>query len=317
MHDANPGDVGAQFPLAPAHERASGPHVILCDNLVKIYKVATLEVVALQGLDLVVEQGELIAIVGASGSGKSTLQSILGAVDTPTAGRVEVAGLDLTGLSERERTLFRRRVVGFLWQQTSRNLLPYLTAAENVEFPMTLDGVGQKRRQERVRELLGLVGLAHRARHRPDALSGGEQQRVAVAVALANEPSVLLADEPTGELDSETASQLFETLRAINHELGVTIVILTHDPSVSEQVMRTVEIRDGRTATETLRRRERGPAGEERVVAEELAVLDRAGRLQLPSEYVATLSLRNRVRLALEPDHIVIWPDQKQDGDDR
>ena len=317
MRDTYPDRVDARSHAAATEEDASASHAILCDNLVKIYKVADLEVVALQGLDLVVEAGELIAIVGASGSGKSTLQNILGAVDTPTAGRVEVAGLDLTSLSERERTMFRRRVVGFLWQQTSRNLLPYLTAAENIELPMTLDGVGQKQRHERVQELLELVGLAHRARHRPDALSGGEQQRVAVAIALANDPTVLLADEPTGELDSESADHLFETLRTVNRELGVTVVVLTHDPRVSEQTQRVIEIRDGRTASETLRRRELGPAGEERVIAQELAVLDRVGRLQLPSDYVSALALRNRVRLALEPDHIVIWPDRKPDGDDR
>ncbi|HEU5263516.1 MAG TPA: ABC transporter ATP-binding protein [Gaiellaceae bacterium] len=304
-------------PATPLHLHPAAEPAIVCDNLVKIYKVADLEVVALQGLDLVVGAGELIAIVGASGSGKSTLQNILGAVDTPTAGRVEVAGFDLTSLSERDRTRYRRRVVGFVWQQTSRNLLPYLTAAENIELPMMLDGVGQRPRSERVGELLELVGLAERARHRPDALSGGEQQRAAVAIALANEPSIVLADEPTGELDSESASQLFETLRAVNRELGVTIVVLTHDPLVSEQVQRMIEIRDGRTATETVRRREYGAEGEEHVVAEELAVLDRAGRLQLPSEYVASLALRHRVRLALEEDHIAIWPDQEQDADDR
>jgi len=317
MGGARSGGAKARSPTTPAEEPASAAPAIVCDNLVKIYKVADLEVVALQGLDLVVESGELIAIVGASGSGKSTLQNILGAVDTPTAGHVEVAGFDLTGLSERDRTLYRRRVVGFVWQQTSRNLLPYLTAAENVELPMTLDGLGQRRRSERVGKLLELVGLAERARHRPDALSGGEQQRAAVAIALANEPSVLLADEPTGELDSESASQLFETLRAVNFELGVTIVVLTHDPLVSEKVQRMIEIRDGRTATETVRRRAYGAEGEERVVAEELAVLDRAGRLQLPSEYVATLALSHRVRLALEEDHIAIWPDRDPDADDR
>jgi ABC-type lipoprotein export system ATPase subunit len=277
---------------------------ILCENLVKIYKVADLEVVALQGLDLSVDPGELIAIVGASGSGKSTLQNILGGVDTPTAGRVEVAGLDLTVLSEAERTLYRRQVVGFVWQQTSRNLLPYLTAAENVELPMTLDGVARKERRGRVRALLDLVGLGERANHRPDALSGGEQQRVAVAIALANRPSVLLADEPTGELDTENSAHLFETLQAVSGELGVTVVVLTHDPLVSDQVERTIGIRDGRTATETLRR----VYGDE-LVARELAVLDRAGRLQLPREYVEALSLERRVRLALEPDHISIWPE--------
>jgi ABC-type lipoprotein export system ATPase subunit len=302
MSPAYPGDVEAR-------------HAILCENVVKIYKVADLEVVALQGLDLVVEPGELIAIVGASGSGKSTLQNILGGVDTSTAGLVEVGGRNLAVLSERERTLYRRKVVGFIWQQTSRNLLPYLTVAENVELPMTLDGARHRTRHERVRVLLEAVGLADRADHRPDALSGGEQQRVAVAIALANAPSVLLADEPTGELDSESANQLFETLRVINRELGVTILVATHDPRVSEQVQRTIGIRDGRTSTETLRRRERGPSGEERDLAEELAVLDRAGRLQLPRDYISALALEHRVRLALEDDHIAIRREHGREGD--
>jgi len=287
---------------------AAAAPAILCENLVKIYKVADLEVVALQGLDLSVDPGELVAIVGASGSGKSTLQNILGGVDTPTAGRVEVGGQDLTSLSEAERTLYRRRTVGFVWQQTSRNLLPYLTAAENVELPMTLEGAGRRDRRGRVRSLLDLVGLGGRASHRPDALSGGEQQRVAVAIALANKPSVLLADEPTGELDTDNSAHLFETLQAVSRELGVTVVVLTHDPLVSEQVERTIGIRDGRTATETLRRVE----GEE-MVAEELAVLDRAGRLQLPRDYVEALSLGRRVQLTLEPDHIAIKP-ERNDG---
>jgi ABC-type lipoprotein export system ATPase subunit len=296
---------------------AVAAHAIVCENLVKIYKVADLEVVALQGLDLVVEEGDLIAIVGASGSGKSTLQNILGGVDVPTAGRVEVAGRDLGTMSEHGRTLFRRRVVGFVWQQTSRNLLPYLTAAENVELPMTLEGVGRAERRQRGARLLELVGLAERAGHKPEALSGGEQQRVAVAIALANEPNVLLADEPTGELDSENANQLFETLRTVNRELGVTVVVFTHDPLVAEQVHRTIGIRDGRTATETLRRVERGPEGEERLVAEELAVLDRTGRLQLPREYVSALGLERRVRLVLEPDHITVRPHRRESDDGR
>lgn len=287
---------------------AAAAPAILCENLVKIYKVADLEVVALQGLDLSVDSGELVAIVGASGSGKSTLQNILGGVDTPTAGRVEVGGQDLTSLSEAERTLYRRRTVGFVWQQTSRNLLPYLTAAENVELPMTLEGVRRRDRRGRVRSLLDLVGLGGRSAHRPDALSGGEQQRVAVAISLANRPSVLLADEPTGELDSDNSAHLFETLQAVSRELGVTVVVLTHDPLVSESVERTIGIRDGRTATETLRRIE----GEE-MVAEELAVLDRAGRLQLPRDYVEALSLGRRVQLTLEPDHIAIKP-ERNDG---
>jgi ABC-type lipoprotein export system ATPase subunit len=298
-----------------AVEAASPQHAILCDNLVKIYKTADLEVVALQGLDLVVEPGELIAVVGASGSGKSTLQNILGGVDTPTAGRVEVAGMDLTFLTEQQRTQYRRKVVGFVWQQTARNLLPYLTAAENVALPMTLDGVSGAERERRVGELLELVGLADRAGHRPDALSGGEQQRVAVAIALANRPTVLLADEPTGELDTQSSADLFATLREVNRETGVTIIVLTHDPLVAEQVQRTILIRDGRTATETLRRLEVGSEGEELVVAEELAVLDRTGRLQLPPDYIAALTLERRVRLALEHDHISVWPQEPRSGD--
>src|SRR6476619_8478692 len=151
---------------------------IVCDNLVKIYKVAELEVVALQGLDLIVEQGELIAIVGASGSGKSTLLSILGGLDTPSAGKAQVGRYDLLNMDAKERTRYRRQVIGFVWQQTARNLLPYLSALENVEMPMILDGMPKALRRERALELLERVGLAERRDHRPDRLSGGEQQRV-------------------------------------------------------------------------------------------------------------------------------------------
>jgi ABC-type lipoprotein export system ATPase subunit len=283
---------------------------IICDNLVKIYKVADLEVVALQGLDLTVEQGELIAIVGASGSGKSTLLNILGGLDVPSAGRATVGGYDLLNMDAQERTRYRRQVIGFVWQQTARNLLPYLTALENVELPMILDGAPRSLRQARSLELLEIVGLADRAKHRPDRLSGGEQQRVAIAVALANAPQVILADEPTGELDTATSHEIFGVLRAVSQNVGVTVVVVTHDPLVSGQVNRTVAIRDGRTSSETLRRTELGADGDHQIIAEEFAVLDRAGRLQLPSEYVDALELERRVRLALEPDHIGVWPDR-------
>jgi ABC-type lipoprotein export system ATPase subunit len=283
---------------------------IVCDNLVKIYKVADLEVVALQGLDLLVEAGELIAIVGASGSGKSTLQNILGGLDTPTAGAARVAGFDLASLTARERTIYRREVVGFVWQQTARNLVPYLGAAENVELPLILGGMGGRDRRDVAGDLLELVGLSERAAHRPHQLSGGEQQRVAIAIALANRPQVLLADEPTGELDTESAEELFGVLRGINEALGVTVIVLTHDPLVSTQVNRTIAIRDGRTSTETVRRAELAADGEHRVIAEEFALLDRAGRLQLPREYVDALELERRVRLALETDHVGVWPDR-------
>jgi putative ABC transport system ATP-binding protein len=298
---------GASLRPAPRLRYGDGA-VIACDGLVRIYKLADLEVVALQGLDLLVEGGEMIAIVGASGSGKSTLLNILGGMDVPSAGRAVVAGYDLGRLGNADRTRFRRRVVGFVWQQTGRNLLPYLTAAENVELPMVLDG--RTARRQRARELLSLVGLADRADHRPDRLSGGEQQRTAIAIALANDPAVVLADEPTGELDSQTSADVFGLLRHVNGELGTTIVIVTHDAFVSEQVQRTVAIRDGRTSTETLRRTEQTDEGGHRVVSEEYAVLDRAGRLQLPRAHVEALELRNRVRLRLEEDHVGVWPDR-------
>ncbi|HXR27652.1 MAG TPA: ABC transporter ATP-binding protein [Candidatus Baltobacteraceae bacterium] len=290
--------------------------VIVCDNLVRIFKVADLEVVALQGLDLVVTEGELMALVGASGSGKSTLLNILGALDEPTAGQAIVADHDLGRMSGREQTYYRRFVVGMVWQQTSRNLLPYLTAAQNVELPMAF--AGTRKRRQRAAELLALVGLADRAGHRPDRLSGGEQQRVAIAVALANAPHVVLADEPTGELDSATSGEVFEVLRQVNRELGTTVVIVTHDAQVSDHVARTVTIRDGRTSSMTVRRTQRSAAGDHQVIAEEFAVLDKAGRLQLPRAHIEALELADRVRLRLEPDHVGVFPDRDRgahDGD--
>jgi ABC-type lipoprotein export system ATPase subunit len=291
---------------------ATGP-LIECDGLVKIFKVADLEVVALQGLDLIVDRGEFVAIVGASGSGKSTLLSILGGLEVPSAGRVVVDGHLVAEMDAAERTGYRRRVLGFVWQQTARNLLPYLTARENIELPMLLEGISRKRRRARSTELLELIGLADRADHRPGALSGGEQQRVAIAVALANEPALILADEPTGELDTATAREVFDLLRDVNRRLGVTILVVTHDPLVADQVSRTIAIRDGRTSTETLRRRALTDAGDHHVIAEEYAVLDRVGRLQLPRALVDALGLHRRVRLVLEPDHIEIWPDASGD----
>ncbi len=284
------------------------PYLISCDGLVRIFKTEGVEVVALQGLDLHVEEGELLAVVGASGSGKSTLLNILSGLDVPSAGTARVAGADLLAMDSATRRRYRREVVGFVWQQTGRNLLPFLSAVENVALPMTI-ARSRRDRRPRAMELLDLVGVAHRADHRPRELSGGEQQRVAIAVALANSPRVLLADEPTGELDTHTAAEVFAALRQVNGDLGVTIVIVTHDDQVSGEVRRTVAIRDGRTASEVLRRVETDEFGVQTHVAEEYAVLDRAGRLQLPTEFVDALRLQRRVRLALEPDHVGVWPD--------
>jgi ABC-type lipoprotein export system ATPase subunit len=297
-------------PARRARPRYGDQALIVCDNLVKIYKVADLEVVALQGLDLLIEAGEFVALIGASGSGKSTLLNILGGLDVPSAGRAIVAGYQLDQLSTADQTRYLRQVIGFVWQQTARNLLPYLTAAENVALPMILDGVPAHARNGRALELLRQVDLEDRADHRPDRLSGGEQQRVAIAVALANGPDVILADEPTGQLDTTTGHQIFELFRRLNRELGVTIVVATHDPLVSEQVARTVAIRDGRVSSETVRQRTVTGEGDHHVISTEYAVLDRAGRLQLPRSHVEALGLANRVRLELEQDHVGVWPDR-------
>jgi ABC-type lipoprotein export system ATPase subunit len=281
--------------------------LIACDRLVRIYQAEGIEVQALQGLDLIVGRGELTALVGASGSGKSTLVNILAGHDAPTAGSVRVDGHDLAAMSARQRLSYRRRTVGFIWQQTARNLLPYLTAAQNVELPMRLAGHGRRARKARSAELLDALGVGYGAKRCPDELSGGEQQRVAIAAAIANQPSLLLADEPTGELDSAAADSVFTALKTANTDLGVTVLVVTHDPEVSSKVRRVVAIRDGRTSTETLRS---DGDGADPGHALEYAMLDRAGRLQLPRDMTETLGMRDRVLLELESDHIGVWPDR-------
>ncbi|MFI9149728.1 ABC transporter ATP-binding protein [Streptomyces sp. NPDC053367] len=286
--------------------------LITCDRLVRVFTADGVEVQALQGLDLLVREGELMALVGASGSGKSTLMNILAGLDTPTAGAARVAGRDLLTMSAKNRLAYRREVVGFVWQQTSRNLLPYLTAVQNVMLPMRLSGAHRRRRAqaERALALLDMLQIADCRDRRPHQMSGGQQQRCAIAVALAGDPAVLLADEPTGELDTHTAEQVFSAFRTANEQLGTTVVIVTHDQAVAGEVRRTVAIRDGRTSTEVLRRsRIDEETGHETVVAREYAMLDRAGRLQLPAEYTKALGMRDRVALELEEDHIGVWPD--------
>ncbi|NUM46643.1 MAG: ABC transporter ATP-binding protein [Anaerolineales bacterium] len=278
--------------------------LVLCDNLVKIYKVADLEVVALQGLDLEIPAGEIMALVGPSGAGKSTLLNLLGGLDTPSAGALTVAGADLLKMGEADRVRYKRETVGFVWQQPARNLLPYLSARENVELPMLLSGVNPNERRKRALELLDMVMLADRANFRPDRLSGGQQQRVALAIALANHPPLLLGDELTGQVDSESANEIFTSLRLINKQLNTTIIIVTHDPSVAAKVDRVVAIRDGRTSTEV--RRTFDHLG--KISEEEWVILDGAGRLQLPKPYVEKLDMRERVKVRIEPDHVSVWP---------
>jgi len=301
--------------LAPPSVPQTGPvldPLIVCESVVRIHQHGRIEVQALQGLDLHVDKGEMIAVVGPSGAGKSTLLSILAGADTPTAGTVRVAGWDLTRMSGTERVAYRRGVVGLVQQQASRNLIPYLTAIDNVLVPLGLAAYPRRLRAARAAELLERVGVAHCAGRLPRQLSGGEQQRVAIAVALANDPPLLLADEPTGELDTATSHEIFDTLRAASTEAGVTVVVVTHDPTVSGQVGRTVSIRDGRTSSEVLRHTEHSDDGEARIVAQEFAVMDRAGRVQVPREFRQALELTRRVRLALEADHLELWPDGRK-----
>ena len=306
--------------------------LVICDNLIKIYKIDDLEVVALQGLDLEVARGEMIAIVGASGSGKSTLLNILGGLDMPTAGRAIVAGHDLARLNEEQRTRYRGLVVGHVWQQSGRNLLPDLTIADNVDLPQILKGVSTSRYKRRTHELLEIIGLADMAKKKPEQLSGGEQQRVALAVALANEPSLLLADEPTGELDSITTQEIISFMRRLNKEMGVTILIVTHDVAVASVVDRTLAIRDGRTSTETIRRNQPLVAagsvqGESAIVGlpeethQESIFIDRIGILQLPAEAMELVPLRGRADVRIAGDHVELRPyglyEHDQDGEQR
>ena len=248
---------------------------IQCENLVKIYQVADLEIIALQGLDLMIAEKEMVGIVGASGSGKSTFLNVLGGLSRPSAGRISVGGYDLLKMSQRELERYRLEQVGFLWQQSARNLLPYLTAEENIALPMTIAGRPFREKRAWTKELLDAVGLWEHRKHKLVQLSGGQQQRVAIGVALANRPHLLLCDEPTGELDSHTADEIMALFAELNQQYRLTIVIVTHDPQINDMVDRVITIRDGRMSSETL------TASQTRH-QEERIVVDHVGRLQLP-----------------------------------
>ena len=291
---------------------ARAAHIIECDSLVKIYKTPDVEVLALQGLDLTVDYGEMTAIIGNSGSGKSTVLNMLGGLDRPSAGRLLVDGKDLFKLGERELVEYKLRTVGFVWQNNARNLLPYLTATQNVMMPMLFGG--EHRRRQRALELLDMVNMSHRKNSRLSALSGGEQQRIAIAIALANHPRLLLADEPTGAVDQKTSSAILDMLRAINRESGLTIVIVTHDQLLAKKVSRVIAIRDGKIASERImkesyldRLSDISALTEVEEVQDEYAVLDKAGRLQLPADMLKKLGVAgNRVRMELKDGEIII-----------
>lgn len=285
---------------------------IVCEDLFKIYKVADLEVVALRGLDMVIDRGEVIAIVGASGSGKSTLLNILAGYDTPSAGSVRVGNKDLLRLTGKEVELYRRYEVGFVWQQTSRSLFQYLTALENVALPMMLTETSRRDRNDRARELLRLVDMEHRLGHTPEKLSGGEQQRIAIAVALANRPPLLLADEPTGELDDKTAGEVLDLFNSLSSELDTTIIIVTHDPDIAYKVDRVVMIRDGKMSTEIRRKVTFQPTIDDNKVKqplEEFTLVDGAGRVQIPQDLLNQMKIKNRAKIDIEDGKLIISAD--------
>lgn len=306
--------MAASEDLAGAAAAAPLPF-INCEEVVRIYKIADLEVFALQGLDLQVETGEMMAIIGNSGSGKSTLMNILGGIDRPTAGRVSVGGRDLLKMSRTQLLRYRRDEVGFVWQNPARNLIPYLTVLQNVELPMLLAGTPSGLGRRWATELVENVGLGHRKHHHLVELSMGEQQRVAIAIALGNKPDLILADEPTGSVDNANAKAILEVFHRVNQEYGTTILVVTHDVRVSSYVDRVVGIRDGKTSVEFLREpaalADGGADGEESKGAhQEYVMLDRAGRLQLPAEFVEALGLKRRVRVVLEDDRVAVLPQE-------
>ena len=286
--------------------------MIECDNLVKIYKTKDIEVLALQGLEVRIDQGELMAIIGNSGSGKSTFLNMIGGLDRPSAGRLIVDGKDLFKLNEKELVEYKRNTVGFVWQNNARNLLPYLTAWQNVQMPMLFDS-GAKKKQ-RALELLEMVGLSHRKNNRLNQLSGGEQQRIAIAIALANNPKILLADEPTGSVDVKTGAYILDMFRDINRNTDLTIVIVTHDRLLAKKVNRVVAIRDGKISSERImkqsyldRLQDITAFTDVEQVQDEFAILDRAGRVQLPHDLLEQLQLSgNKVKVEMVDGKIVI-----------
>ncbi|CCY54698.1 aBC transporter ATP-binding protein [Coprococcus sp. CAG:782] len=290
-------------------------NIIECDGLVKIYKTDEVEVMALQGLELNIKRGDLIAIIGKSGSGKSTLLNMIGGLERPSAGKMYADGKDLFAMSDKELVEYRRHTVGFVWQKNSRNLLPYMTAVENVQVPMFFDKTNKSDKEKRAIELLTMVGLEDKINSYPAQMSGGEQQRVAIAIALANNPKILLADEPTGAVDSKTSNMIQDLFRKLNEELGITIIIVTHDISLANKVGRVVMISDGKISTEKIMKEDyRNKINElssESFAAEdsheEYSVLDKAHRVQINEDMLASAGIdTNKVKVKVVDGQIII-----------
>lgn len=285
----------------------SGTPAISCMDIVKLFKTEDLEVFALQGLDLTIMQGELISIIGKSGSGKSTLLNIIGGLEKPTMGKIVVHGKNLIDFTEKEMNEYRKHTIGFVWQKSSRNLFPYLTSLENIEMAMTYEKMSPKEKRERATFLLESVGMIHKKDVYPTKMSGGEQQRVAIAVALANNPKILLADEPTGAVDTKTSNEIQALFRKLNQELGLTIIIVTHDIKLAKRVDRVVMISDGKISTEKIRKEEEHLVVNEEEAHDEFSILDRAHRVQLSEEVLEAAGIdSNKVKISVEDGKIVI-----------
>lgn len=268
---------------------------IICDGLVKIYKTDELEVMALQGLDFKIRKGEILAVIGKSGSGKSTLMNIIGGLERPTAGKIIVDGTNLSDMREQQMVDYRKNFVGFVWQKSSRNLFGYLTSKENIENALNFTKMSNAEKSQKAKELLEMVGMTHKSNSYPSELSGGEQQRIAIAVALANNPKILLADEPTGAVDTNTGNRILEVFHELNQKLGITIIIVTHDMRLASKVDRTVMISDGKISTERTK------------AQDELFVLDKAKRLQLSEEMLKEAGIDTyKVKVEVVDGKIVI-----------
>jgi putative ABC transport system ATP-binding protein len=289
--------------------------IVTCENLVKIYRIDDLEVMALQGLDLTIRRGEVMALVGSSGSGKTTLLNVIGGLDRPNAGKLVVAGNDLLKLTDGSLDSYRRQYVGFIWQQKARNLIPYLDVEQNIELPMIMSGVPANQRKEWMSELIDAVKLNHRRGHKLAQLSGGEQQRVAIAIALANRPALLLGDEPTGELDSQTAEVVFNIFHELNRRYALTVIIVSHDPHIAHFVNRVVAIRDGKTSSETVKRVDSEAGSRSAADLEELHMLDSAGRLQIPKELRERYGIRDRLVIEEQNEGLFLKPPENSAAD--